>query len=927
MKNMKKYLYIAIAAILAAGCSSLMEQGNESPNEVRFSTNISSFVTKGVNPDSGFENGDALSIFALEPFIVDNVKYTVVNGNTLKSDTPICWPEDITEEAYFGAIYPYKPDMSIVEESGLVFSVMTDQSTQENYRASDMLLAEAEAMPGETVNLEFRHYFTRVDITIDGELEKSIASVSLGGVANSIDLEKYEIVTERVPIKTGEIILADGTKAWSCIVIPESKVVPELIITFTDGTTSTYPVSKTVDLDSGCRYRATLSLNQDGSLKAEFVFKIFDWVYGDWIWMEPTSADWQVCGNFSDWSEQNAIPMEKVSDGVFQLVYNLPKEAEFKFICNWSWERNLGGVDYEGAGEYRTPALSGDVTVSLVSGGYNLYYPEGGKVRITLYVKDEFATIESLGQVTPPTETEHEWSIIGTIQGHNWDYDLPMIQCYEGGGYYALISYYEGEEFKLRYQDSWDINRGIYDGNGLGGHTGVQDGPNIYLPESGLFEIFFYPDDDDYLYIRSLSNLSDCAWSLIGTTMGLNWEQDLRVSAYSTDMYENPIVYFYIDYYPGEEFKFRFDNNWYLNFGMDPAFDVVPMESGCEYAIAQDGPNMTIDEPVSGRYQVGLNLYRRVVRVDRMGEIGDEELDCSMTIQIGPAIDWAREIRFQVGEDVGEVRYLFCDEQINDDDTAYNLSQLIATGQTQYYSVDNFVEGDDTSRYAPVTYSSSVSGYHTVVTAVMDRYGNWQGWYYWWFYLDAVPGRETWTSLGTGLYTEDFISSIFKAESLSWEVEVQQCNEDPSKYRMVYPYDGKYEYNDEGDWDATRSHDIEIVVKDDTHVYMLPQSTGIDWGYGMLSIASYAGYMISYGTALEEVDAADFGTLADGVITFPEKDLIANMADYSFTGWFTCNKNNAFSLVLPGYYQPSGAPMAKASARPRKVQSNLQIIK
>ena len=929
MKNMKKYLYIAIAAILAAGCSSLMEQGIESPNEVRFSTNISSFVTKSVNPDAGFVNGDAISVFAIRPFQVDNAKYTV-SGNSIKSDAPICWPEDLTGSAYFGAIYPYKTEISLFgeEETGLDFSVKTDQSTQENYHASDMMIAEAEAMPGEVVNLEFRHLFTRVDITVDGDFGKSISSVSLGGVANTLDLNKYEIVGERVPIKAGEILLSDGTKAWSCIVVPEANVVPVLEVAFADGSTASYTVSQTIDLASGSRYRANLSLNQDGSLKAEFVFKIFDWISGDWIWMTSSGGDWQVCGNFNDWNENKAISMEKVEPGVFQVKIELPQEAEFKFICNNSWDTNLGGTEYSADGEFRTPAIYGDTYVELSAGGPNLYYPEGGAVLITLNANGRWAHIEPTEHITPPpTEIEHEWSIIGTIQGHNWDYDIPMIQCYEGGGYYALISYYQGEEFKLRYQDSWEINRGVSNGNGLGGNTGIQEGPNIYLPDSGLYEVFFYPADNDYLYIRSLDDLTTCAWSLTGSTMGLNWEQDIPVTAYSTDIYENPIVYFYIDYYPGEEFKLRFDKNWYLNFGMDPAFDVVPMVSGCEYAIAQNGPNMSIDEPVSGKYAVGLNLYKGVVRVDRMGEIGGGELDCSMDIQIGPSIDWAREIRFQVGEDVGEVRYVFYDYKIDDDNAAYDLSQLIATGQTSYNSIESFVEIEGSPRYAPVPYSSSVSGYHTVVTAVMDRYGNWQGWYYWWFYMDAAPIRETWTSLGTGLYTDDFISSIYKAESLSWEVEVLQCNETPSKYRMVYPYDGKYPYNEEGDWDVSCSHDIEIVVADSTHVYIMPQSTGIDWGYGMLSIASFAGYDMANGADFASLASSDFGTLANGVITFPTNSLLANLADYSFTGWFTCNKNGAFSLVLPGYYQPSQAPKAKASGQPRALNSNLQISK
>ena len=229
----------------------------------------------------------------------------------------------------------------------------------------------------------------------------------------------------------------------------------------------------------------------------------------------------------------------------------------------------------------------------------------------------------------PPTpQSDHEWSVIGTIQGHNWDYDIPMVQCYEKGGYYALINYNQGEEFKLRYHDNWGTNRGITDGYGLGGHTGVQDGPNIYLYDTGLYEVFYYPADE-LIYIEYLGNLASCSWGLTGSTMNLGWANDIPVSSYNWDGDQNPVVYFFIDYYPGEEFKIRFQHEWFLNFGMDNNYGVVPMVSGREYAIAQDGPNMSIDEPVSGKYMVGFNLYKRIVRVDRMGDInnGDSNLE------------------------------------------------------------------------------------------------------------------------------------------------------------------------------------------------------------------------------------------------------------------------------------------------------------
>ena len=920
MKNMKKYLYIAIAAIFAAGCSSLMEERNENPREVRFTTNLSSFVTKTVNPDAGFVNGDALTVCAIEPFVVDNVKYTF-SGNAITSETPICWPEDLQEEAYFGAFYPYAPDFSVLAQDSFTISVKTDQTTQENYHASDWLVATAEAMPGETVNLEFYHFLTRVDITIDGEFESAVTSVSLGGVANSFNVYNEVYSEERVPIKTGEILLADGTKAWSCIVIPEENVKPVLNVTFADGTVKSYPVNNAINLESTTRYHAKLTLKPDGSLEAEFVFRIFDWINDGYVWLEPAKGEWQICGSFNDWDLTSAVPMVP-SGNMLYADLELPREAEFKFVCNRSWDVNLGGADFGEEG-FRTFPIYAGKTVNLIAQGCNLYYPDGGYVRVWLLLDTKEAYIEEIEAPVPDPEPDRNydgWSLIGTLRGDSWSRDIPMYRCYDDGGQYALIYYRQGDEFKIRYNSDWAVNYGINDGNGYGGHMGVQDGPNIMLPKEGFYEVFFYPNDENYVYIASWD--TESSWGITGSIMDLGWNGDVAANTVSLDDNLNPIIGFNINYNEGEEFKFRFQGNWTLDYGYATEWgNIASVEPGVVYPAAQGGANIALSQP--GNYNVYLDIYGQNLWADYNGEV--EEKDYSLDIGIGPAIGNTRTVRFNVGDDVAEVRYKFYDHKIEDDGEAYKLSSLLAYGNEEYESL---YFGNDQQKSADVVYTTTLSGYHTVVIAVLDAYGNWQSWYYWWFYLDGGEENLSWASLGTGTYTDDFISSVFSAQSLTWEVEVEQCVEDPTRIRMVYPYDGKYPYNEDGDWDTTRSYDIEIVIADQNRVYIKPQQIGIDWGYGMFSISSYNGYRLTNGIQLEDLPAEDFGQLADGVITFPVNSLMANMADYSLTGWFTANRSGAFSLVLPGSQATaSGAPKAVArSARPGKLVGQLKAM-
>ena len=177
-----------------------------------------------------------------------------------------------------------------------------------------------------------------------------------------------------------------------------------------------------------------------------------------------------------------------------------------------------------------------------------------------------------------------------------------------------------------------------------------------------------------------------------------------------------------------------------------------------------------------------------------------------------------------------------------------------------------------------------------------------------------------WIPLGTGSYTDDFFTTFFNTGLQTMTVEIEQNGDDPTRYRMIYPYDGKFPYNDEGDWDTTRSYNIIIDIPDAQHVYILPQDIGVDWGYGMIRIASSAGNRIANGETIEaiEADGVGFGNLSDGVITFPTNALLISMANYNNGYLYTANKNGGFKLILPEAME--SAVLARPNAAPAKVK-------
>lgn len=177
-----------------------------------------------------------------------------------------------------------------------------------------------------------------------------------------------------------------------------------------------------------------------------------------------------------------------------------------------------------------------------------------------------------------------------------------------------------------------------------------------------------------------------------------------------------------------------------------------------------------------------------------------------------------------------------------------------------------------------------------------------------------------WESIGVGYYTEDFICSLYGAEPVTYEVEIEENNETPGLYRMVSPYGEAFPYNEPGDWDAEGVYNIEVNAEDPEGVFIELQPTGVNWGDGAISIMSWgARYLGTYD--LETVkNNGLLGTLVDGVITLPVLERTASDGSTAYyqgltylddSGYYGCT-DGAFKLVLPN---ASAAARSKARSQ------------
>lgn len=148
----------------------------------------------------------------------------------------------------------------------------------------------------------------------------------------------------------------------------------------------------------------------------------------------------------------------------------------------------------------------------------------------------------------------------------------------------------------------------------------------------------------------------------------------------------------------------------------------------------------------------------------------------------------------------------------------------------------------------------------------------------------TVP--EPYVLLGKGLIRDDIIATIFDVDNVEWEVEIYENTNMPGYIFLKNAYTSLYPYNEPGDY-VTEDKYFIVNIADPNKVVIPQQGLGMDWN------------PTDYGEFI--VGTAAYGTLKNGVITFPVKGLLVGMMIYSEGGfgWYA-NTNGLFRIALPG---------------------------
>lgn len=717
------------------------------------------------------------------------------------------------------------------------------------------------------------------------------------------------------------------------------------------GTSGEVVVTITAQPNTGAERRATVTV-ESGKLKATATViqegEGGNTQPGDSTTVNPVTdpEGWYLIGTFNEWDVPNSVDMAKTADGVYTVSITFPEKTEFKFLKGRDpdWKVNLGGVEYDSSnGANVSPAIKAGDTIALMQDGSNLYFIPGGDVTITLDVNNNTAVLtggnpqpEDPPVVDPPVDPVPEgavWSIVGTVSGYDWNTDMPMLHIQElntGKSYWYGVFYYKlGEEFKLRANGEWEYNRGAgaitTDAGQNATFNAIPNGANIIFDKEGVYELFYYPDTET-ITVRLPYNQ---AWSIIGEIEGQNWDVDNEMLPnIREDAAGKTHVYFcgQIDY-AGEEFKIRYNRAWEFDFGMPWEYEGSPWGDQ-DIPLVVRGQNIDIYVD-AGKYYVLIDPLEQILWLeDENGNRPEvHESDHVVHARAGLSRNGFVPIELYVGNAVEYVKYVVVNGAYEDHEAAWSIATEILEGTIETKEFRDFVY-DETldQRVGKLNITRETEGYVTFVCIGFDAEDNSEYWSFYYQYVIPFDSERTWTSLGTVTYTDDIIASLYDflgAEVLTWEVELQQCDQDPSVIRMVYPYDGKYPYNDPGDYYTDKSYDIEINIADENHVFIYPQEIGVDWGEGMVSMASSIGFYRACGASLNELWNEElFGVLhPEGYITFPIDAMVANLYHESyFFNWWICNRHGGFKLTLPNYEATTEPVSAPASVSKRQVR-------
>lgn len=276
---MKKANILATAALatLLAACSNDSDVFNTpdyADTPIGLSVNVGPMATR-----AGYEQGalteGSFGLYLTTQDTEGDERYNCTNrevryesGWTIQGEQ-LLWKSNDATVTY----YAYLPYTGIVSDAAnYAFTVQTDQSTEDNVKASDLLCTgQQPATPGTALDITFKHALSKLNVTLKkgSELEDgqnlTFTSVTLSNCATATTVNLTDGTTDTATkSQTITLYAATENEQYECILVPQTfNQTLKVEITDNNGKVYTFKSDNELTFSSGKQYTLNLTVGRD----------------------------------------------------------------------------------------------------------------------------------------------------------------------------------------------------------------------------------------------------------------------------------------------------------------------------------------------------------------------------------------------------------------------------------------------------------------------------------------------------------------------------------------------------------------------------------------------------------------------------------------------------------------------------------------
>ncbi len=460
MKTLNNIFFAAIAATAMTACNNELNNDSLSNNGIiNFNMGIGTTQSSRTSMEDNsykatFSKNDEVGIFVNEVSSYNNVKYTTTDGTNWKG-TPIKAPANEEFTYTFYAYYPYADATTTTINK----TVALDQNT-EGFIKNDFLISTA-TTSNQTVNLEFAHAFSLVEVTLKGNGAAEGATVNILNVATdaTIDLTNQTVTTGET--KGNVVMDALQTPLKYRAIVPEQTIAAQTPVFKIAVNGKTYEAKYTSEIkfEKGKYLAMTITLGEEeGPAEIEITTSasINDWTEGSTASgditveevIEPVSfitvpiaandiSNLNVAGKYST---SNLLAME--NEGWFSR-YAKDYGATLTFAENavtikmpssgsTGWNHCSFGYHADGPfdGKYKFSCTISSAGNKQVAGGFSIRTSSDDMAITTEYTVDEVAGVRTIHSFTKKAVDGQQDD---TASEQNISFTVDFSQKYNGG--------------------------------------------------------------------------------------------------------------------------------------------------------------------------------------------------------------------------------------------------------------------------------------------------------------------------------------------------------------------------------------------------------------------------------------------------------------------------------------------------------------